>query len=95
MLTLAPEEAQTQAKEHAAQVQELFDRFAEEQRVAAMSLIKSRDAENERLDRRADELDEERRKFTEAAVQLGKEKAAFEVCEFCCLVYIQVFHALL
>jgi hypothetical protein len=39
------------------------------------------------LDRRSKQLDEERAKFTEAAVRLGRERAAFEVfkvtfCQF-------------
>ena len=39
----------------------------------------ARDEEKLRLDARFKELEEERRKFTEAAVRLGKEKAALEV----------------
>ena len=39
----------------------------------------ARDEEKLRLDERFKELEEERRKFTEAAVRLGKEKAALEV----------------
>jgi prefoldin subunit 5 len=38
-----------------------------------------RDFAAERLERMKTELDEERRKFTDAAVKLGKEKAALEV----------------
>jgi hypothetical protein len=38
-----------------------------------------RDLAAERLERMKAELDEERRKFTDAAVKLGKEKAALEV----------------
>lgn len=39
----------------------------------------ARDEEKQRLEERAKGLEEERRKFTEAAVRLGKEKAALEV----------------
>ncbi len=39
----------------------------------------ARDEEKQRLDARFTELEQERRKFTEAAVRLGKEKAALEV----------------
>jgi len=38
-----------------------------------------RDLAAERLERMKTELDEERRKFTDAAVRLGKEKATLEV----------------
>lgn len=37
------------------------------------------DAERERLDSIKKELEDERGKFTRAAVKLGKEKSAFEV----------------
>ncbi|KAI0364368.1 hypothetical protein BV20DRAFT_974567 [Pilatotrama ljubarskyi] len=81
------EDAQKQAAASAAQVQELFDRFAEEQAQPAshladvsMDLMTApvRDEEKQRLDARFKELEEERRKFTEAAVRLGREKAALE-----------------
>ncbi|KAI0675899.1 Afadin and alpha-actinin-binding-domain-containing protein [Trametes maxima] len=81
------DEAQKQAATSAAQVQELFDRFAEEQAEVAgrtmdisMDLMTApaRDEERQRLDIRFKELEEERQKFTEAAVRLGKEKAALE-----------------
>ena len=39
----------------------------------------ARDEEKQRLDARFTELEQERRKFTDAAVRLGKEKAALEV----------------
>ncbi|KAI0628058.1 Afadin and alpha-actinin-binding-domain-containing protein [Trametes polyzona] len=81
------EEAQRQAATSAAQMQELFDRFAEEQaesatRTADVSMdlmtAPARDEERQRLDARFKELEEERQKFTEAAVRLGREKAALE-----------------
>jgi hypothetical protein len=37
------------------------------------------DAERERLDKIKRELDEEREKFTQAAIKLGKERALLEV----------------
>ncbi|KAI0773249.1 Afadin and alpha-actinin-binding-domain-containing protein [Trametes elegans] len=86
-LRLELEEAQKQASASATQVQELFDRFAEEQagpssHMADMSVdlmtAPARDEEKQRLDARFRELEEERRKFTEAAVRLGREKAALE-----------------
>ena len=82
------DEAQKQAATYAAQTQELFDRFAEDERlrqgeIAEMSVdlmtAPERDEERQRLDARFKELDEERKKFTEAAVRLGREKAALEV----------------
>lgn len=39
----------------------------------------ARDEERQRLDERFRELDDERKKFTKAAVRLGREKAAMEV----------------
>ena len=41
------------------------------------------DEERERLSRIGDELEEDRRKFTEAALKLGKEKAALEASSLC------------
>ena len=38
-----------------------------------------KDEEKNRIEATKKELDEERRKFTEAAVRLGREKAALEV----------------
>ena len=82
------DEAQKQAAAYAAQTQELFDRYAEDERlkqgyVGEMSVdlmtVPARDEERQRLDERFRELDEERKKFTEAAVRLGREKAALEV----------------
>ncbi|PCH36393.1 hypothetical protein WOLCODRAFT_140389 [Wolfiporia cocos MD-104 SS10] len=79
-------EAQEQAKMYAKQTQELFDRYAEDERLAQqmaepsveLITIPQRDEERERLDARFKELEEERIKFTEAAVRLGREKAALE-----------------
>ncbi|RPD52962.1 hypothetical protein L226DRAFT_489474 [Lentinus tigrinus ALCF2SS1-7] len=81
------DQSQKQAAAAAAQTQELFDRFAEEQRLASNDVAElsvdlmtapARDEEQKRLDARFKELEEERRKFTEAAVRLGREKAALE-----------------
>ncbi|KAH9893346.1 Afadin and alpha-actinin-binding-domain-containing protein [Cubamyces lactineus] len=86
-LRLELEDAQKQAAASATQVQELFDRFAEEQTAAKcptgdvsmdIMIAPARDEERQRLDERFKELEEERRRFTEAAVRLGKEKAALE-----------------
>ncbi|TFK86472.1 hypothetical protein K466DRAFT_492758 [Polyporus arcularius HHB13444] len=81
------DQSQKQAAAAAAQTQELFDRFAEEQRLASNDVAEmsvdlmtapARDEEQKRLDERFKELEQERRKFTEAAVRLGREKAALE-----------------
>ncbi|KAM5541484.1 hypothetical protein V8D89_005038, partial [Ganoderma adspersum] len=81
------DQSQKQAAASAAQTRELFDRYAEDQRLAANNLgemsvdlitAPARDEEKQRLDARFTELEQERRKFTEAAVRLGKEKAAVE-----------------
>lgn len=83
------DKAQKEAAASAAQTQELFDRFAEAQRLASSEIpdmsvdlmtAPERDEEKQRLEARFRELEEERRKFTETAVRLGKEKAALEVC---------------
>lgn len=42
------------------------------------------DAERDRLDRIKKELEDEREKFTQAAVRLGKEKSSFEVGSLIC-----------
>lgn len=84
------EQAQKQASVYASQTQALFDRFAEAEDerpihgdVGEMSVdlmtAPARDEERQRLDTRFKELEAERRKFTEAAVRLGKEKATLEV----------------
>ncbi|KAH9832560.1 uncharacterized protein C8Q71DRAFT_258970 [Rhodofomes roseus] len=81
------DEAQKQAATYAAQTQALFDRFADDERLlqgeaGEMSVdlmtAPARDEERQRLDARFKELDGERKKFTEAAVRLGREKAALE-----------------
>ena len=88
------EEAQKQATISTAQTQELFDRFAEEQRLASSDVAEmsvdlmtapARDEEKQRLDIRFKELEQERQKFTEAAIRLGREKAALEVRAYTCL----------
>ena len=44
-----------------------------------LMIASERDAERDRLDRIKKELEDEREKFTHAAVKLGKEKSTFEV----------------
>ena len=44
-----------------------------------LMIASGRDVERDRLDRIKKELEDEREKFTHAAVRLGKEKSAFEV----------------
>ena len=74
----------------------MFDRFAEEQRLgsgaADMSVdlitAPARDEERQRLDARFKELEDERQKFTEAAIRLGKEKAALEVRSYVHLITV-------
>lgn len=99
MLITLTDEAQKQAAASAAQVQELFDRFVEEQAHPtthtsdmSMDLITApaRDEERQLLDARFKELEVERQKFTEAAVRLGREKAALEVRELRLTVKIEL-----
>ncbi|KIJ65501.1 hypothetical protein HYDPIDRAFT_174941 [Hydnomerulius pinastri MD-312] len=70
---------------HAAETRALLDKVAEQAipRNATdvsgdLMIAPERDAERDRLDRIKKELDDERHKFTEAAVKLGREKAALE-----------------
>ncbi|TFK48399.1 hypothetical protein OE88DRAFT_1810308 [Heliocybe sulcata] len=80
------ERARAQSSEHTVKIQQMVDRYAEDERLqggmAEMSMelmtVPMRDEEKERLDNRAKDLEDERRKFTEATVRLGKERAALE-----------------
>lgn len=83
------ENAHNQARTQALQTQSLFDNFISSQQktsanIAEMSMelmtVPMADVERERLDKIRRELDEEREKFTRAAVKLGKERVALEVC---------------
>lgn len=85
---LSSDEAQKQASSYASQTQALFDRFAADERLLQgdvgdvsvdLMTVPARDEERQRLEARFKELDDERKKFTEAAVRLGREKAALEV----------------
>jgi len=82
------DQAHTQAQHQASQTRALFDKFAVPQQetpsdVAEMSMelmtTSMADAERERLEKIRQELDNEREKFTQAAVQLGRERTALEV----------------
>ncbi|EMD39347.1 hypothetical protein CERSUDRAFT_104554 [Gelatoporia subvermispora B] len=81
------EQAQKDSATYAAKAQDLFDRFAADERLLKSHTANSpvgamtspeKDEERKRLEARFQELEEERRKFTEAAVRLGKEKAHLE-----------------
>ncbi|KAG5644872.1 hypothetical protein DXG03_007513 [Asterophora parasitica] len=81
------ERSRKQAVTHAAETQAMFDKFATNHQVMAgdvsemsMELMSAplRDAEKDRLDNIKRELDQERQKFTEAAIKLGKERAELE-----------------
>lgn len=81
------EQARMQSAEHTAKIQEMFDRYAEDERIngsmnadvsCELMTAPLRDEEKERLEDRARELEEERKKFTEATIRLGKERAALE-----------------
>ena len=86
--TLATARSQKESIAHAAETQAMFDKFAQDHRVAtgeigemSMELMSGplRDEEKERLDNLRRELDMERQRFTEAAVKFGQEKASLEV----------------
>ncbi|CAA7265145.1 unnamed protein product [Cyclocybe aegerita] len=79
--------SQKQSMAHMVETQAMFDKFAEDHRIAtgeigemSVELLSAplRDQERDRLDILRRELDAERQKFTEAAVRFGKEKASFE-----------------
>ncbi|KAF8159368.1 Afadin and alpha-actinin-binding-domain-containing protein [Crassisporium funariophilum] len=79
--------SQKQTMAHATETQAMFDKFAEDHRVAtgeigdmSVELLSGplRDEEKDRLDNLRRELDMERQKFTDAAIKFGKEKAALE-----------------
>ncbi|KAG6900024.1 hypothetical protein C0993_004081 [Termitomyces sp. T159_Od127] len=84
------EELERQRRESAAQADEtraMFDKFMEEHRVVScetgemsveLMTAPLRDAERERLDEVKRELDQERQKFTDAAIQLGKERSEIQ-----------------
>ncbi|KII85992.1 hypothetical protein PLICRDRAFT_115132 [Plicaturopsis crispa FD-325 SS-3] len=80
-------QAQKESAASAVQTQAMFDQFAADQRVVTADLGEmsvelmtgpAKDEERNRLDALKRELDQERSKFTEAAIKLGKEKAAIE-----------------
>ncbi|KIY44945.1 hypothetical protein FISHEDRAFT_76977 [Fistulina hepatica ATCC 64428] len=78
----------TTCADSAIAAQTVLDQFAADPRItrgkatydASFDLMTApeRDAEKDRLDGLKSDLEEERRKFTEAAVQLGKDRAALE-----------------
>ena len=61
------------------QVRELFDKLAAEElatkEAEANTDLLTLDEERQQVNNQREELEEDRRKFTEAAVKLGKEKA--------------------
>ncbi|KJA23480.1 hypothetical protein HYPSUDRAFT_137499 [Hypholoma sublateritium FD-334 SS-4] len=79
--------SQKQSIAHVADTQAMFDKFAEDHRIAtseigdmSVELMSAplKDEEKERLDKLRNELDLERQKFTDAAIRFGKEKATLE-----------------
>ncbi|KAF8892175.1 Afadin and alpha-actinin-binding-domain-containing protein [Infundibulicybe gibba] len=81
------ETSQQQSITHTSETQALFDQFAKDHRIISddvgelsVELLSAplRDIEKERLDGMKKQLDDERQKFTEAAIKLGKERAALE-----------------
>ena len=80
--------SQKQSMAHMTETQAMFDKFAEDHRIAtgeigemSIELMSApmKDEEKEKLDILRKELDLERQKFTDAAIKFGKEKAALEV----------------
>jgi hypothetical protein len=52
-------------------------------------IVPARDEERQRIDETKKGLEEERKRFTEAAVRLGREKAALEVYFCSIFVYLR------
>ena len=86
--TFVTARSQKESLAHAAETQALFDKFTKNHRAAtgeigeiSIELISAplRDEEKERLDNLRRELDLERQRFTEAAINFGREKTALEV----------------
>lgn len=79
------DQVHTQTQHQASQTRALFVVSQQETSpdVAEMSMelmtASMADAERERLEKIRQELDNEREKFTQAAVQLGRERTALEV----------------
>ena len=91
IVNLILEESQQQSEAYSAQIQELFDKLAAEEHVTkevepSIDFL-TLDEERQRLQKRGKELEEDRRRFTEAAVRLGKEKASLEVVDFSYSLY--------
>lgn len=72
----------------ATETQAMFDKFTEDHRITSggigeMSVelmsVPLQDDAKARLDKMRLELDQERKKFTEATIKLGREKATLEV----------------
>ncbi|KAG6902559.1 hypothetical protein C0995_014948 [Termitomyces sp. Mi166 len=89
LLMLVVERQRQQSAAQAEETRAMFDKFVEDHRVVTgeigemsveLMTVPLRDAERERLDEIKKELDHERQKFTEAAIQLGKERAEIQVC---------------
>lgn len=78
-----PDEAKKLQAAHATETRELLSQLAAQGTQKAymedLLITSKNDAEHDRLDRIKRELEDEREKFTRAAVKLGKEKSAFEV----------------
>ncbi|KAK0188532.1 Afadin and alpha-actinin-binding-domain-containing protein [Armillaria mellea] len=81
--------AQQNASNHTTEAQVLFDRFAADQRLATghdpadisveFMTVPEQDKHKERLDDIKKQLEEERKQFTEATINLGKERASLEM----------------
>ncbi len=81
--------AQQNASNRTTEAQVLFDRFAADKRLATghdpadisvdFMTVPEQDKHRKRLDNIKKQLEEERKKFTEATINLGKERASLEV----------------
>lgn len=74
----SPEEKDVQYKSQAAELHTLLGQIREQSSTQDPHIIGS-EQERERLDQIKKELEDERAKFTEASVKLGRERAALEV----------------
>ncbi|KAG5338054.1 hypothetical protein E4T56_gene12389 [Termitomyces sp. T112] len=81
------EQQRQQSVVQAEETRAMFDKFVDDHRAVTDEIgeisvelltVPLRDAEQERLNEIKKDLDQERRKFTEAAIQLGKERAEIQ-----------------
>ncbi|KDQ61460.1 hypothetical protein JAAARDRAFT_45107 [Jaapia argillacea MUCL 33604] len=87
-LEQAKQRSESQATAYTTEIEDLLNRFASDPRLASkpengdvsvdLMISPVRDEEKARLEERCRDLEEERKKYTEATLRLGKDRAALE-----------------